>query len=386
MAPILRFMVLFFLIGAGYAHKTTHAQERPRTDRAIALPPATRPAIPDGLYMSNVNNSAPVLLVKNGQWIDPYEWVKGNGLDALNAQFIQGKDLEVFNANTWLRSIAGTTLHSLSPEQLLAHGTLKSGSKAALRALAPRISDYECGSGGVDVWHCRSAGVLTKSRPLKACSTDGCGNGLVASTVAYRQLTQRKMDSGVPQLNLGAIAKQVEVEFKARASPDMTRNRVRASAFPIEVFYGPAKQRLTSGFMRLAFKTNTKWKARFDGEISPEKEVNLGFIWDVGRARFAYLQAAPNVFDKTAQSVCDAGRKPYYCAHASPVGGWEAGGRFYAVWAYSQPFANYLPTAHAKSPDGQKILIHMQYQIHEVDLEKALHSTIFQTQAFLSVN
>lgn len=381
-------------------YTTAHAQERSTaaSSQSAVSGQVVLPSMPDGMYMTTYPGGAmPFLLVDKGQWVDPYMWVQRNGIEALNMRFVRGRRFEVFHMHSWRASIDSMVLHSMGPQQLLAHDQLKNYAKFDIKSLPPAISDQRCsfGGDGVHRWRCDSTTISTKfGHPMQSCSTSstsmGCGTGVTASVAAYQELAKKKLALGFLKVDGDAISRQIDAEFK-RVAPSVTaRNRIRADVYPMDVFYGPSRQRLIAGFMDLKFRTNAKWKPRFSGEPEPASKIELGFIWDIDRARFAYLQDKPKVLDASLMRACEHTNLDA-CPRARSLGMWAIGDKLYVVWQYSQiigmrahknpPSAGayeYEPKDELAFPEVKQLVV------MEIQLTDRVSKELFATTPFLS--
>ena len=384
----MKFPFIFLsLLLAATGHAETPAKAIPQTTETKA---EIRPPMPDGLYIGSQQGIMPFLLVEKGQWIDPYEWVERNSLDEFNRQFVQGQNFVSFNVNTWLNTVEDITFYAKSPQILLENGQIKDGVKAQINALAPSVIASRCEAGGTDVWQCKPIYKVPKSLPRGSCRDDadsrGCGVGIIATKSAYQKLIGSSSDTGVLNISLSPTVRQIESTYKSIASNNTTQPRIRATAYSIGIFYGPAKQKLIAGSMELGYRTNLKWKPSYSGEVGPARWERLGFVWDIDRARFAYLQETAKVLNKTSDSKCAAGKLQRYCTTTSEIGIWANGEKLYSVWLHRQVVATYIPKLQAATPYDSKLLSGMRFEVVEVDLKQATSTSIFETKTFLGLN
>ncbi len=381
-----KFIFLSLLLAA-----TAHAETPVKAATSMAESKAeVRPAMPDGLYTGNLINMLPFLLVEKGKWIDPYEWVERNSLDELNRQYVQGQKFESFNVHTWLNTVEDMTLFAKSPQLLLANGQIKNGIKAQVNALAPSITTDQCDAGGASVWRCKPVYKVPKSLPRDSCRDDansrGCGVSIIAPKSAYQKLTGSSSDPGVLNVDISPITRQIQSTYKSMFPSNADQPRIEISAYPRGIFYGPEKQKLVAGYIELGHQTQPKWKPRHSGDIGPARWATLGFVWNIDRARFAYLQVTGKVLNKTSEAKCSAGILHRYCTDTSQIGMWASGDKLYTVWLYRQVVATYIPMRLDKTPDDAKLLSSKQFEIVEVDLKRATSTSIFETKSFLGLN
>ena len=348
---------------------------------------AFRAAMPDGLYMAL--DSAPFLLVEDGEWKDPYEWVERNGIEALNQKFVRGQQFTRFQANTELGEWDKLKLHALSAKDMISSSKILNEIKFDLKNLAPRISSDDCKNDGKDLWNCKFDG--TKIQYFSGdtrCNTGqrhfGCPNGIVGSAVAVKNLMRTLRNRKLLQLDADALSRTIAAKYRDLHQPTKASNYVNATGFVSEVFFGPNAEKLLAGHIELEFKGKPAWKRKHVWEIEPKSKANLGYVWDVENARFVYLQDKVRVLSKAAQVVCLRGVHHYYCPRVIPIGLWESAGKQYLVMRHEQHFALWhYPINEPMSDMDRKSVRGSYFEIVELGVSTE-SASVFFTRLFVA--
>ncbi len=375
------FVVAVLLSQAGLGYAGTQ-----KNDSQAAPVSAMRPDMPDGLYM--VDWDVPFLLVEDGQWLDPYEWVEKNGIDALNTKYVQGLRFERFHIHTQLGSNEGMKLYSLTAKDMLKSSKIINEIKFDLKKLAPRISAERCEDGGKDLWNCKTDGVIKSyvSGP-PACNTGkrgfGCPDGISAGDAAVKEILGWRGSKTLPRLNSDPLSRKIGSAYSISSTPLPRSALVKVDGSVNQIFSGTGNVQMVSGVLHLYFKPTPVWKRKDKWQIEPFSTAQLGFIWDVEKERFVYLQEHVRILSKAAQSVCERALQPHYCPRAMPLGMWESGGKLYAAIRYEQHLAlwHYPPDLPMNGMDRKGVRA-AQIEVIEVGREQA--AVIFSTRHFIA--
>lgn len=379
------FLLTALLACSGVAHTGTKAVDLKGTRREVEAK-ALRPAMPDGLYL--VDRDIPFLLVEDGQWLDPYEWVEKNGIDSLNGKYVLGQRFERFHIHTQLGSFEGMKLYSLSATDMLKSSKIINNIKFDLKKLAPRISAERCEDDGKDLWNCKTDGVITSyvSGP-PACNTGkffpNCPDGITASDAAAKEILGRRGSKTLPRLNSDSLSRKIGSAYSMNSTPLSRSALVKVEGAVNQIFTGTENVQMVSGVLHLYFKPKPVWKRKDKWQIEPFSTAQLGFIWDVEKARFVYLQEHVRILSKAAQSICERGLEHHYCPRAIPLGMWESGSKLYAAIRYEQHLAlwHYPPDQPMNDMDRKGVRA-AQIEVIEVGAESS--PAIFLTRQFIA--
>lgn len=371
---------------SGLAQTATKAADIKSTPQE-AEAKAIRPAMPDGLYL--VDRDVPFLLIEEGQWVDPYEWVEKNGIEALNTKYVQGQRFERFHIHTQLGSFEGMKLYSLSATDMLKSSKILNKIKFDLKKLAPRISAERCEDNGKDLWHCNTEGVITSYALVSMrCNTGqgfpNCPKGISSGEAAANELLKERGSKSLLRLNSDILTRKIGLAYSSmQRNPLAHLTLVKVEGGISQIFLGAENVRMVSGMLDLYFKAKPTWKRKDKWQTEPIGSARISFIWDTEKEKFVYIQKHVPIFSTAAQSVCERGLEPHYCPASRLMGMWEINGKTYAAIRHEQHLAlwHYPPSQPMNDLD-RKGVVAAQIEVIEVGQESA--PVIFSTRQFIA--
>lgn len=374
-----------FLVGHSQLHATTKSIDTSRTAQK-AEPEKIRPVMPDGLYL--VERDVPFLLIENGRWRDPYEWIEKNGIELLNTEYVLGKQFERIHIHTQLGSIEAMKLYSLSATDMLRSSKIINETKFDLKKLAPRISAERCANDGRDLWSCQTDLISKPYFPAQTkCNTGsngaGCPTGITARRLSVGNLLGENRAKSILQLDADALHKKIEAKFHEVTSPKDYHGLIKISVFTTQVFRGASGEQQVAGFLNLEFEANANWARSAKWQRKPIGRADLAFIWSEQADKFVFLQRKKHILSEASQSICDKGLQPHYCPIAKPLGMWEVSGKTYAAIRYEQFVAlwHYPPDLPMNELDRKGV---RATQIEVVEVGSEPLSVLFSTRPFIA--
>lgn len=379
-------LLTVLLACSGFAHAGTKTADINST-RQETETKALRPAMPDGLYL--IDRDVPFLLIEDGQWLDPYAWVEKNGIDALNTKYVQGQRFERFHIHTQLGSHEGMKLYALSATDMLKSSKIINKVKFDLKKLAPRISAERCEDNGKDLWHCNTEGDIRSYAPVSTrCNTgknfQNCPDGISSTETGAHEILGGQGSKTLLQMNSDILSRKIGLAYSSMQRESLSKSiPVKVEGAIGQVFFGAKNESLLSGSLHLYFKTKPTWKRKDKWETEPLSMAELGFIWNIEKENFLYVQENVRVFSKAAQTICDRGSANAYCPTVRLLGMWEVNGQIYAAIRHEQQLAlwHYPPDEPMNDLDRKGV---RAAQIEIIEVGNASATAIFSTRQFIA--
>ncbi|RTL37459.1 MAG: hypothetical protein EKK53_21040 [Burkholderiales bacterium] len=396
------------LLILAFATHSSHAKE-PSADKWPS-------GMPDGLYLTDDEYGfKPFLIVENGQWIDPYEWVKQHGIKALNERFTEGKRFERAHINAKVATINGLQLNETTLADILAPRgqTEWAGGVAPKKGfLASQISDQKCDRtpSRNEKWRCLST-VQTTWR-IK-CQSVSYGATYVSTTLAGHCLAAITLPESalsgfqwypsdltdLPKPERQRIEKQMNADFFALRLP-VTQDKDFSSTNIVASFTAalkPDNHQLVAGtsFSKIVpglSASLARHMAGTDLTANDWKYSNIGYLYDMRSQRYTYIRQ-PTVLNQKSQYECTKGGEgSSYCPASWPVGMVKRAGKVYTVWLEEQRIGTHYPgRKRCKDIEGSGtscpgvVIKAVSYAVTEHDVKSWQSQEIYSTRPTLSV-